>query len=279
MAARCRRETTVTSTGHYAFPTTVTMASDLDVLASRSSGPATNAEAPSLTTGTPPPPEAPTRSAEDRVFTVSIVDDQPVTRTGMERVVSLNPELTVVASVPHVDDLEACTATCDVAVLALPMQDVGSSVEVIARVAAIGRPVITATWDHPPTLMGAMRAGARGCLTRYSPQSTVADALHVVAQGGLYLCAQLVDRFHAELRRPRQEGATGLAPREIETLRWIALGFTQAQIANRMGLSQATVNTYAKRIRGKLNVGNKAELTRVAIALGYLSDDRIHHAA
>jgi DNA-binding CsgD family transcriptional regulator len=46
-----------------------------------------------------------------------------------------------------------------------------------------------------------------------------------------------------------------------------------------MGLSQATVNTYAKRIRAKLKVGNKAELTRVAIELGYLGNERRHVAA
>ena len=46
-----------------------------------------------------------------------------------------------------------------------------------------------------------------------------------------------------------------------------------------MGLSEATVNTYAKRIRSKLQVNNKAELTRAAIRLGYLDDDRRHRAA
>ena len=70
--------------------------------------------------------------------------------------------------------------------------------------------------------------------------------------------------------RPADEDPSGLAPREIETLRWIALGFTHAQIATRMGLSQATVNTYAKRIRAKLAVGNKAELTRAAVLGKYL---------
>ncbi|RSM62104.1 hypothetical protein DMB66_22730 [Actinoplanes sp. ATCC 53533] len=66
----------------------------------------------------------------------------------------------------------------------------------------------------------------------------------------------------------------GWPPREIETLRWIASGFTHAQIATRMGLSTTTVDTYAKRIRAKLNVSNKAELTRVAIELGHVVQRR-----
>jgi DNA-binding NarL/FixJ family response regulator len=212
---------------------------------------------------------------EESAFRVSIVDDQPVTRSGMERLVSLNPRLTVVASVPYVDDLQPGGTPCDVTVLALPTQHPGPALELVSRIATVGRPVIIGTWDQPPTLLAAMRAGARGCLTRYSPQSAVADAVLIVAQGGLYVCARLTGQFDAELRRPRTDDTAVLAPREIETIRWIALGLTQAQIARRMGLSEATVNTYAKRIRGKLNVGNKAELTRVAITLGYL--DNGHH--
>jgi DNA-binding CsgD family transcriptional regulator len=96
----------------------------------------------------------------------------------------------------------------------------------------------------------------------------------VVVRGGFYLCPRMVGQFQVELAHRGEEDQSGLAPREIETLRWIASGLTHAQIATRMGLSQATVNTYAKRIRAKLNVSNKAELTRMAIELGHLSQGR-----
>jgi DNA-binding NarL/FixJ family response regulator len=197
----------------------------------------------------------------------------------MERVVSQDPQLVVLESVPDIDDLAARGTACDVVILALPLRGAGSSMTAITKVADFGRPIVTASWEQPPTLLAVLRAGARGCLTRYSEQHAVTDAVRVVGQGGLYLCPLLVDQFYAELNQPHQDDPGGLAPREIETIRWIALGFTQSQIANRMGLSQATVNTYAKRIRAKLKVGNKAELTRVAIELGYLSNERRHVAA
>jgi DNA-binding CsgD family transcriptional regulator len=101
--------------------------------------------------------------------------------------------------------------------------------------------------------------------------------MHAVARGAFYLCPRLTDRFRLELAGRGDEDPSGLAPREIETLRWIASGFTHAQIATRMGLSTATVDTYAKRIRAKLNVSNKAELTRVAIELGHT--DHLRRAA
>ena len=215
--------------------------------------------------------DSPTTSRTEQNYAVAIVDDQPVTKTGMEKVVSDDPRLRVVASVEFIDEL-AEGERYDVVFLALPAHGGRSSLDMIDHVARIGHSVVTSTWEHAPTPLAAIRSGARGCVTRHSDQTTVTEALRVAARGGLYLCAQLALRFSTELSRQQPEDVCSLAPREIETLRWIALGFTQSQIATRMGLSQATVNTYAKRIRSKLNVGNKAELTRLAIELGYLGD-------
>lgn len=94
--------------------------------------------------------------------------------------------------------------------------------------------------------------------------------MQIIARGGICLCPGLVARFQDDLTRSADTDTSGLAPREIETLRLIALGLTHTQITTQMGLSHATVNTYAKRIRAKLNVTNKAELTRMAIELGYV---------
>jgi DNA-binding NarL/FixJ family response regulator len=66
---------------------------------------------------------------------------------------------------------------------------------------------------------------------------------------------------------PRDERQTEpiLSVREDQVLQYIAHGYTHSQIARRLGISQHTVNTYVKRIRQKLHVGNKAELTREAM--------------
>ncbi|MGH3164288.1 MAG: response regulator transcription factor [Trebonia sp.] len=61
-----------------------------------------------------------------------------------------------------------------------------------------------------------------------------------------------------------------LAPREIETAVLLAQGLTYRQVARRMHLTESTVTTYAKRARAKLDVVNKAELTKKIIELGYL---------
>ncbi|MBK6019197.1 response regulator transcription factor [Streptomyces sp. MBT53] len=61
--------------------------------------------------------------------------------------------------------------------------------------------------------------------------------------------------------------AAALSPREQEVLRFIALGMTHGQVARRIGISHHTVDTYVKRVRSKFSVGNKAELTRIALGL------------
>jgi DNA-binding NarL/FixJ family response regulator len=208
---------------------------------------------------------------EPEAFTVAIVGDQPVSRAGMEKLVSEDPELIVAASVDTVGDLDG---RYDLVVLDLPVLTRAGTPEVIAAGARLGQTLVCSTWEQQLTLLAAIRAGARGCVTRHTEKVAVREALRTVAQGGFYLCSRLVEQFRAELARPADQDPNGLAPREIETLRWIAIGLTHTQIATRMGLSPATVNTYAKRIRSKLNVRNKAELTRMAIELGHLAQPR-----
>jgi DNA-binding NarL/FixJ family response regulator len=210
---------------------------------------------------------------------VAIVDDQPVRRSGMERLVLQDPTLAVAASVGRVEELAGLDASPDVVVLDLPPSTNGDAGALIARLAEKSRLIVISAWDRAPSLLSAVRAGACACVSRQSDQSATVTAIRAVADGGFYVCHLLREQFHGELTGHSQTESTELAPREVETLRFIARGFTQAQIARRMGLSQATINTYAKRIRGKLNATNKAELTRLAIQLGHLNDGRVASSA
>jgi DNA-binding CsgD family transcriptional regulator len=78
---------------------------------------------------------------------------------------------------------------------------------------------------------------------------------------------------HADLTGRHGGDSRPLTAREEEALRYIAEGLTNAQAATRMGIQTTTVDTYVKRIRAKLGLGNKAELTRKAIEMARLDDD------
>lgn len=201
------------------------------------------------------------------MFTVAIVANQPISRAGLEKLASDDPGMHVVAAA-SMEEFFALDGAFDVVVVDLPQID-ATATSIIAKVAATSRPLVSSAWNGGQSLVAAVRAGARGCISHFTEQPDVREAIRVIAHGAFYLCPRLVGPFQLELGGGGDEEQNDLAPREIETLRWIASGFTHAQIARRMGLSPATIDTYAKRIRTKLNVGNKAELTRMAIELGH----------
>jgi DNA-binding NarL/FixJ family response regulator len=120
-------------------------------------------------------------------------------------------------------------------------------------------------------------AGAKGCLSDRAGDDELSLAIRTVARGGVHVGVEFGPRLADELATVERDAATRrsadvglLAPREAETLRLIAQGLTHRQVARRMGLSESTVSTYVKRIRARLNVGNKAELTRAAVELGLI---------
>ncbi|MFV2022117.1 LuxR C-terminal-related transcriptional regulator [Micromonospora sp. LOL_023] len=207
------------------------------------------------------------------MYQVAIVADQPICRAGVEKLATDVAGTRVVAAVASVAELHPLAGEYDAIVLDLPRFTV-AAMDTVAKVSAIGPPLVFSVWDGSPSLLATIRAGARGCISRSAEQHDVRDAIRVIVQGGFYVCPYLVDRFQSEVSGRVEEEPGGLAPREVETLRWIASGFTHAQVATRMGLSRATINTYAKRIRAKLNVSNKAELTRMAIEMGHLTESR-----
>ncbi|MFC4078767.1 helix-turn-helix transcriptional regulator [Amycolatopsis samaneae] len=123
-----------------------------------------------------------------------------------------------------------------------------------------------------------LRAGALGFVGAHCEEQEFFAALAVVARGAVYVAAdarQALTAAPAPAAVPAPQPASGLTPREREVLCWIANGYTHSQTARRMGLSCATVDTYVKRIRAKLEVRNKAELTRKAMEFGLVGQEPV----
>lgn len=198
---------------------------------------------------------------------VAIVEPQRMTRLGVEQVIATSRGLRVVASVAELDDLGDVEA--DVIVLSSR-----ACPELKAAVRGLnGRAGVLLMADTPTSaqLMATIHAGVGGFVTPDVSETDLLNAVNAVAAGAFYLMAGLTSQLRHEPGLPTDTKDKTLARREVETLGLIASGYTHGQIARRMGLSEATVNTYVKRIRTKLNVGNKAELTRKAIDLGYVT--------
>ncbi|MER7455856.1 response regulator transcription factor [Micromonospora sp. NPDC126480] len=112
---------------------------------------------------------------------------------------------------------------------------------------------------------GYLGAGACGVISKRESRARIVEAIHAVTAGYCVGPDGITKRPAAE--RPQSPGQQ-LSEREEQVLRQISCGLTHSQIATRLRISPHTVDTYVKRIRAKLGVGNKAELTRAALLGG-----------
>ncbi|HEX4258224.1 MAG TPA: response regulator transcription factor [Streptosporangiaceae bacterium] len=203
------------------------------------------------------------------------MDDHPVARRGLQSILAEAGDIQVSAAVAApaelgLDDLDA--APPDVIMLDLYLDDGEPCLDVIAALRPDHRVLVVSASGRPDDVLGTIRAGASGYVTKLADPPMLIAAVHTVASGGFALSSQLADILQAALTRdPAAQlstavpGAPALSAREEETLNLIAQGLTHAQAASRMGVSRTTVDTYIERIRAKLHVGNKAELARSAI--------------
>jgi DNA-binding NarL/FixJ family response regulator len=205
------------------------------------------------------------------MITIALIEVNYLMRLGMERLLAGHPRLRVVASVGAVEELDPRDPAPSIVVLGLAGCPGAAVPGIVTRLGARSSVLTIAGSDATDVmdLLPVLEAGACGVLTTWTKDEEFLAAVQAVACGGFYLPAVLARPLLAGLAGQRDGGPAGLAPREAETLRWIACGFTHRQIARRMGLTDATVSTYAKRLRGKLGAGNAADLTRKAIELGY----------
>ncbi|TMM39796.1 MAG: response regulator transcription factor [Actinobacteria bacterium] len=122
---------------------------------------------------------------------------------------------------------------------------------------------------------GYLRAGASGVISKCESGEHMIRAVRAIASGAYFTAPEPAPEPAVERH---DMFSHHLSEREEQVLRQIARGLTHGQIATRLGISPHTVDTYVKRIRAKLGVGNKAELTRAAL-LGHIGRSSDTHPA
>jgi DNA-binding NarL/FixJ family response regulator len=132
--------------------------------------------------------------------------------------------------------------------------------------------LVLTVFDDSPTVVAAVRAGARGYLLKDTPPDELERALATLGTGGVAMAAaatrHMIDFFHEQGLAEGSSSAAEdvLTPREHEVLTLLARGLTYADIARVLTISVGTVQTHVKSIYSKLGVTTKAEVTAVAIA-------------
>jgi DNA-binding NarL/FixJ family response regulator len=208
-----------------------------------------------------------------------ICDDHRVVREGLRRVLSEDPELSVLADVGTAADVvQACAEhQPDVVVLDVTLPD-GSGIGAIPRITAVSpasRVLVLTMHDDVAYLREAFAAGAAGYVLKAAADVELLDAVHQVHSGRRYvhptLGAALLNGDGETSNGTAASATRGLSEREAEILRYLALGYTNTEMAEMLTLSVRTVETYRLRLQQKVGLRSRAELARLARESGLLS--------
>jgi DNA-binding NarL/FixJ family response regulator len=207
---------------------------------------------------------------------VLIADDQALVRTGFRKILESEPDLQVVGEAA--DGGAAVEASLalrpDVVLMDIRMPRV-DGLEATRRLAGKTRVLILTTFDLDEYVYAALRAGASGFLLKDAPADQLMTAIRVVAAGEALLAPSITRRLIQEFaRRPpsnaRPAELEALSPRELEVLRLVAQGLSNAEIAGQLYVGDATVKTHISRILQKLTLRDRVQAVVLAYESGLL---------
>lgn len=198
---------------------------------------------------------------------VLIVDDHPMVRTGLARVLEMYDEIEVVGAAASGEEaLTLCTATSPNVVLIdvkLPGVDGIETIRLLKQHDPDVQAVVLSNYDDGQVVMEAMQAGARGYLLKTAEGRQLRQAIGAVAEGRTFLMSEAAEELVRVVGQPTAPGAD-LTPREREVLTLLVKGLSNDAIANQLILSRATVKHHVSQILGKLSASSRTEAVTLA---------------
>jgi DNA-binding NarL/FixJ family response regulator len=217
---------------------------------------------------------------------VLVVDDEELVRTGLRLILDAEPDIGVVgtASDGRQAVAEVRRLCPDVVLMDIRMPGL-DGLEATRRILTEPdvppcKVVILTTFDVDEHVYEALRAGASGFLLKDVPADQLAHAIRVAAAGEALLAPSVTRRLIAAFARPTAPapvpvaGLGDLTPREVEVLTLLAEGLSNAEIATRLFVGEATVKTHVARILTKLGVRDRVQAVIAAFRSGLVSAGR-----
>ncbi|MCS6889510.1 response regulator transcription factor [Chloroflexus sp.] len=207
---------------------------------------------------------------------IVICDDQAVVRDGLALLLKLERDFEVVGAAS--DGAEALELVAqhqpDLVLMDLKMpgmNGIEATRQIRARYPDVKVLVLT-TYDDDEWLFDALRAGAHGYLLKDTRREDIARAIRGTVAGQTFLDPNVAGRVLEQATRPQAQTATlltkTLTERELEVLRWLARGLSNAEIAERLALSEGTVRNYVSSILSKLGVSDRVQAALIALQHG-----------
>ncbi|MGC5033363.1 response regulator [Micromonospora sp. DT229] len=205
------------------------------------------------------------------MITVLLVDDHPLVRAGVAGMLAAAEDIEVVGEAGSAAEAVAVARSRrpEVVLMDLRLPD-GDGVSATAQILAESpatRVVVLTTYETDTDILRAVEAGAAGYLLKDVTRADLIAAVRTAAGGGTVLAPSVATRLLHQVRRP----ARGmLSAREVQVLRLVGRGLSNAEIGRELHISEATVKTHLLRTFAKLDVADRTAAVTTAMAAGLL---------
>ena len=214
---------------------------------------------------------------------VVIADDQSLVRAGLRLVLENHPDIEVVgeAANGHQAVHSVARLAPDVVLMDIRMPELdGIAATRQITAAHPARVLVLTTYDLDEYVYDALQAGASGFLLKDAPPAQLADGIRAVAGGEALLAPTVTRRLIEEFARQRPARRAHparldeLTPRELDVLRLMARGMTNAEIAGELVLGATTIKTHVAHVLGKLGLRDRVQAVVLAYECGLVIPGR-----
>ena len=210
------------------------------------------------------------------IVRVIICDDQAVVREGLELILNADSEIDVIglAEDGHIAVEMAMDLKPDIVLMDLKMPGLNGikATQLITKELPDTKVLVLTTFGEDEWVFDAVRSGASGYLLKGTPRQELIKAVKGSFKGESYIDPLVGAKILEKLAKPEDEKPSNfsidLSDREVEVLRLIARGFSNAQIAKRLHLSVGTIRNYVSNLLSKLEVNDRTQAAVLAIKYG-----------
>lgn len=206
---------------------------------------------------------------------ILIADDHPVVLSGLQAILSSQPDFDIIATAQNGKEAVVLTASQQPDIilmdLQMPLLDGLSAIQQIHQQYPSIKLLVLTTYDSEADIFPAIEAGAAGYLLKDSPPETLFEAVRSAIRGNMVLSGYAAEKITRKLNSVNKNELT---LREIEVLRFAAQGKANKEIATQLHISEATVKTHLIHIFAKLGVDDRTAAVVTAIKLKIMRVDQ-----